>query len=347
MVCERHGKDNQLFIMKYLDRLFLDGITFIQTLKRVIIIGKRVGRGGHSLGTSHDHGGNTNKKILAISFILITVFMFVEAVGGFITNSLALISDAGHMLSDAVSLGLSLLAFKLGEKQANSDRTFGYKRFEILAAFINGVTLILISIYIFYEAYQRFSEPPEVASTGMLIIAVIGLLVNLVVAWIMMKGDTTANLNMKSAFLHVLSDMLGSIGAIIAALLIMFLGWNYADPIASVVVAVLIIISGWRVTKEAVSILMEGRPANIDFEDVNRTIMSFEDVVDIHDLHTWSITSGFPVLTCHLVVKQDVDRDALLKAVSSVIEEKFNIYHVTIQMEGELSGIQDVEKRLH
>lgn len=299
------------------------------------------------MDTGHDHGGNTNKKILAISFILITVFMFVEAVGGFITNSLALISDAGHMLSDAISLGLSLLAFKLGEKQANTDRTYGYKRFEILAALFNGATLILISIYIFYEAYHRFSEPPEVASTGMLIIAVIGLIVNLIVAWIMMKGDTTGNLNLKSAFLHVLSDMLGSIGAIIAALLIMFFGWNYADPIVSVVVSVLIIISGWRVTKEAVNILMEGRPAHIDFEEVNRTITSFEGVVDIHDLHTWSITSGFPVLTCHLVVKTNTDRDALLKAVSWALRDKFGIEHVTIQMEGESLSIQEDEGHLH
>ncbi|EST94733.1 cation transporter, partial [Staphylococcus epidermidis Scl31] len=169
---------------------------------------------------SHNHTNGANKKTLVISFIIITGYMIIEAFGGFITNSLALLSDAGHMLSDSISLGIALIAFTLGAKRANTSKTFGYKRFEILAAVLNGITLILISLYIFYEALQRFKNPPEVASTGMLIIALVGLLVNIVVAWIMLRGsDVEENLNMRGAYLHVISDMLGSIGAVIAALL--------------------------------------------------------------------------------------------------------------------------------
>ncbi|ESV48816.1 cation diffusion facilitator family transporter, partial [Staphylococcus epidermidis] len=193
----------------------------------------------------HNHTHGANKKTLMISFIIITGYMIIEAIGGILTNSLALLADAGHMLSDSISLGVGLLAFILGEKAADYSKTYGYKRFEILAAVFNGVTLVLIAIYIFYEAYQRFTDPPEVASTGMLIIATIGLLVNILVAWILMRGgDTKENLNIRAAFLHVIGDLLGSVGAIIAALMILFFNWGWADPLASVIVAVLVLISG-------------------------------------------------------------------------------------------------------
>ncbi|WP_145460706.1 cation diffusion facilitator family transporter, partial [Staphylococcus saprophyticus] len=162
---------------------------------------------------NHNHTHGANKKTLLISFIIITSYMIVEGLGGFFTNSLALISDAGHMLSDSISLGIALIAFTLGAKQANTNKTFGYKRFEILAAVLNGITLMLIAIYIFYEAIERFKNPPEVASTGMLIIALVGLFINIIVAWIMLRGsDVEENLNMRGAYLHVISDMLGSIG---------------------------------------------------------------------------------------------------------------------------------------
>ncbi|HEH8720208.1 TPA: cation transporter, partial [Staphylococcus aureus] len=191
----------------------------------------------------HNHTHGANKKTLMISFIIITGYMIIEAIGGILTNSLALLADAGHMLSDSISLGVGLLAFILGEKAADYSKTYGYKRFEILAAVFNGVTLVLIAIYIFYEAYQRFTDPPEVASTGMLIIATIGLLVNILVAWILMRGgDTKENLNIRAAFLHVIGDLLGSVGAIIAALMILFFNWGWADPLASVIVAVLVLI---------------------------------------------------------------------------------------------------------
>lgn len=289
---------------------------------------------GHNHGHDHTHGAN--KKTLLISFIIITGYMIVEAIGGFVTNSLALLSDAGHMLSDSISLGIALLAFTLGEKAANYSKTYGYKRFEILAAVLNGVTLVLIAIYIFYEAIQRFQNPPEVASTGMLVIASIGLLVNILVAWIMMRsGDVEENLNMRGAYLHVISDMLGSIGAIIAALLIIFFGWGWADPLASVIVAALVLRSGYNVTKSGLHVLMEGTPQNVNVEEVVQTIKNTKGIQGVHDLHIWSITSGLNSLSCHAVVDDQMsiaESEQMLRHIEHKLEHK-NIHHMTIQLE--------------
>lgn len=289
---------------------------------------------GHDHGHDHTHGAN--KKTLMISFIIITGYMIIEAIGGFITNSLALLSDAGHMLSDSISLGIALLAFTLAGKAANQRKTYGYKRFEILAAVFNGVTLVLIAIYIFYEAIQRFQNPPEIASTGMLIIAIIGLLINLLVAWIMVRGgDVEENLNMRGAYLHVISDMLGSIGAIIAALLIMFFGWSWADPLASVIVAALVLRSGYYVTKSALHVLMEGTPQNVDIDDVIQTIQNTKGIHSVHDLHVWSITSGLNALSCHAVVDAQMtiaESERLLHQIEHELAHK-NIHHMTIQLE--------------
>ena len=285
---------------------------------------------------SHDHTNGANKKVLLISFLIITSYMIVEAIGGFLTNSLALLSDAGHMLSDSISLAIALIAFKLAEKAANRSKTYGYKRFEILAAVINGLTLIAISLYIFYEAIDRFANPPEVATTGMLIISVIGLAVNVLVAWIMMRGgDTGGNLNMRGAYLHVLSDMLGSVGAITAALLMMFFDWGWADPLASVIVAILILRSGYFVTKAAVHVLMEGTPQNIDIDDILQAISKTKGIQGIHDLHIWSITSGLNALSCHAVVDHQLtiaESENILHQIEHNLEHK-GITHVTIQME--------------
>ncbi|WP_394186587.1 cation diffusion facilitator family transporter [Metabacillus halosaccharovorans] len=289
---------------------------------------------GHEHGHDHTHGAN--KKTLMISFMIITSYMIIEAFGGFMTNSLALLSDAGHMLSDSISLGIALLAFTLGEKGANHSKTFGYKRFEILAAGLNGVTLIIIAIYIFYEAIQRFQHPPEVSSTGMLIIATIGLLVNIFVAWIMLRGgDLEENLNMRGAYLHVISDMLGSIGAIIAALLIIFFGWSWADPLASVIVAALVLRSGYYVTKSSLHVLMEGTPQNVDVDDVVQSFQNTKGIHSVHDLHVWSITSGLNALSCHAVVDEQLSiaqSQRLLRQVEHDLEHK-NIHHMTIQLE--------------
>ncbi|MGG4479697.1 cation diffusion facilitator family transporter [Paenibacillus illinoisensis] len=292
----------------------------------------------HNHDHGHHHAHPNNKKVLLFSFIIITLYMIVEAVGGFVTNSLALISDAGHMLSDAVALGIALLAFTFGEKAVNTGKTYGYRRFEILAATLNGVTLIAISLYIFYEAIGRFIHPPEVATVGMLIISIVGLLVNILVAWIMMRGsDTENNLNMRGAYLHVISDMLGSIGAIAAALLMMFFGWGWADPLASVIVAVLVLRSGFFVTKSSLHILMEGTPANVDVNDLVQTIKKVDGVHGVHDVHVWSITSNLNALTAHIVVDGTLtiyEAETLVQKIEHMLEHK-DIKHVTLQVESE------------
>lgn len=292
--------------------------------------------GSHHEHHNHSHGAN--KKVLFISFIIITLYMIIEAIGGWLTNSLALLSDAGHMFSDALSLGIAWLAFILGERAASASKTYGYKRFEILAAMFNGAALIIIALLIFYEAAGRFMDPPEVATTGMLIISGIGLCVNILVAWIMMRGgDTEHNLNMRGAFLHVISDMLGSVGAIVAALLIIFFGWGWADPLASVIVAVLVLRSGYYVMKSAVHILMEGTPTTVDLDEIIATIKAFDGIENIHDLHVWSITSGFNALSCHAVVSREMtiaDGEKILHKIEHVLEHK-GIIHVTIQLETE------------
>lgn len=290
----------------------------------------------HAHGHAHGHTHSANKKTLLISFIIIAGYMVIEVIGGLITNSLALLSDAGHMLSDAISLGIALMAFRVGEKAADYSKTYGYRRFEILAAVLNGATLVLIAFFIFYEAIQRFQNPPQIASTGMLIVASVGLLVNMLVAWIMMRGgDVEENLNMRGAYLHVISDMLGSVGAISAALLIMFLDWGWADPLASVIVAVLILRSGYQVSKSGLHVLMEGTPQNVDMDHIIQTIQDTEGIESVHDLHVWSITSGLHALSCHAVVCDQMsiaESECILQQIEHELEHQ-NIHHVTIQLE--------------
>lgn len=289
---------------------------------------------GHSHG-GNGHNYNANKKALTISFTLIAGFMFIEFIGGYFTRSLALISDAGHMLSDAVALGLSLSALIFGAKEATSSKTYGYKRFEILAALLNGIVLVLLSIFIFKEAIERLSNPSLVIGKGMMIISTIGLIINIIVAWILhSQGSTKENLNVRSAFLHVIGDLLGSVGAIIAAVLIMLFEWYIADSIASMIVSLLVLYSGWNVLKESVNILMEAKPANISSEEMIELLNSIEGVTNVHDLHIWMITSDFSVMTVHLKVSNNSDRDLILEKAKQSIYKTFGIKHVTIQIEG-------------
>lgn len=296
---------------------------------------------GHHGGHSHDHGHHhhsNNKKALLASFVLISTFMVIEVIGGFMTNSLALLSDAGHMLSDAAALGLSYTAIRLSEKKATYSKSFGYKRFEIIAACLNGLTLIVISVFIFVEAIQRFVNPPEVQSLGMLMISIIGLFVNIIAAWILMSGDKEENLNVRSAFLHVIGDMLGSVGAIAAALLIYFFDWGIADPIASMIVAVLIVISGYRVVRDSFHILMEGTPNQIDMKEVKESLKELPHVTDVHDLHIWTITSGFLTLSCHVVIDADGNHDTTLAVSQKLLHDQYGIEHSTIQVEKQEVG---------
>ena len=289
---------------------------------------------GHA-GPDHTHLQTSNKRLLFAAFLITISFMTAEIIGGIWANSLALISDAGHMFSDAFSLVLSLFAIKLASKPPSAKRTYGFYRFEILAAFINGLTLAVIALYIYYEAYQRLIAPPEVQSGIMLWIAIIGLLANLGSAAILMRGDTKGNLNLRSAFLHVLGDMLGSVGAIIAGALIALFGWYIADPIISIIVATLVLISGWRVTKESVHVLTEGSPLHVDVAELSRNLYTINGVKGIHDLHVWTITSGLEALSCHIVIAPDKNVQEMLLACKRVIHERLGIDHVTLQFESE------------
>ncbi|MCD8213143.1 MAG: cation diffusion facilitator family transporter [Campylobacter sp.] len=288
---------------------------------------------------SHNHAHAANKTILLNSFLVISGFMFIEIAGGALTNSLALLSDAGHMFSDAAALALCLFAFKFGEKKGTIKNTFGYKRIEILAAAINGLALIAIAAWIILEAVRRFANPPQIATLGMLAVSAVGLAVNIFVAWYM-HGNVRENINMRGAYLHVLSDILGSLGAITAALLMIGFGWSWADPLASLFVSLLIAKSGYDVLKAALHILMEGAPSNVRMEQILTTIKSVDEVKSVHDLHVWSITSGLNALSAHIVIKGDIRVSAaqnILRRIEHKLEH-LGINHVTIQTETQTHG---------
>lgn len=315
-----------------------------------------MGHHHHHHHHGHDHHGHHhhhhfdevregNKKGLFIALIITTGIMLLEFFGGLITNSLALLSDSGHMLSDASSLALSLVAFWFATRPASPKKTYGFYRFEILAALFNAVTLFVIAGFIVYEAFQRFFEPPTVASGTMMIIAGIGLLANILSAWsLISKGDVKNNVNLRSAYLHVLGDALGSVGAIIAGLLMLMFEWYIADPFISVVVAILILKSAWGVLTHSIHILMEGTPITIDQKEVKATLEEIEGVIDVHDLHIWTITSGIDSLTCHILIKDDHDSQEILQQSIDKIRDKFKIEHTTIQIEK--SSIEHGEMRV-
>lgn len=271
---------------------------------------------------------------MAAALGITTFFMVVEVVGGVLTNSLALLSDAGHMLSDSSALGLSLLAIWLAARPHAPGRTFGYHRAEILAALANGLTLVAISLYVFWAAAQRFSDPPDVQSAPMLVVAVVGLSANGVSA-VLLSRLGPGSLNVRSAFLHVLGDALGSVGAIVAGVVMLTTGWFLADPLISVGIGVLILVSAVRVTRESLGIVLEFVPKNIKIEDVTGSLLSVEGVTDVHDLHVWTVTSGFVALTCHLRVDQGADTAAVLRSAADALGQRYEIRHVTIQPEHE------------
>lgn len=284
-------------------------------------------------GHGHSHAPN-NKQGLLIALLITGGIMFLEFFGGLITNSLALLSDSGHMLSDTGSLALSLVAMIFAVKPASVKNTYGFYRFEVLAALFNGVSLFVIAGFIIWEAIQRFAEPPAVASGSMMIIAAIGLLANLVSAWMLMrKSDVKDNLNVHSAYLHIIGDALGSVGAILAGLIMALSGWYAADPIISVLVALLILRSAWGVVKHAFHILMEGTPGNIDAARVKAALLELEGVLDVHDLHIWTITSGLNSLSCHLLVEDKPNAQHILQQAVSLLEQRFKLSHTTIQVE--------------
>lgn len=275
-----------------------------------------------------------NRRALSLALAITLFFMVVEVIGGIITNSLALLADAGHMFSDASALGLSLFAIWLAGKPHTHERTFGYHRAEILAALANGITLAAVSFYVFWEAARRFAEPPEVQSAPMLAVAVIGLAAN-GAAGLILGGLSGTSLNVRSAFLHVLGDALGSVGVIAAGIVMLTTGWFLADPLISIGIGVLILIGGLRVTREALGIILEFAPRHIDIGQVRAALLSFDGVTDVHDLHVWTITSGFVALSCHMCIREGCDSASLLRRATHLLAERFQIRHVTIQPEHE------------
>ncbi|CAN5624445.1 cation diffusion facilitator family transporter [soil metagenome] len=269
---------------------------------------------------------------LAITLCLTTAFMVAEVIGGLITGSRALIADAGHMLSDSASLALALFAFWLSDRPPTPDRSFGYKRAEILAALANGVALVAISIWIFIEAFRRFSDPPEILGGWMLAVAVIGLFVNGAGVLILSRSEGQS-LNLQGAMRHVIADALGSVGAISAALIIILTGWRYADPIISVLIGVLVLASSWTLLRDSVSILLEASPPGIDPNEVGNTLVAAEGVREVHDLHIWTITSGFPALAAHVLVGREENCHARRRDLEKILERDFGIEHTTLQVD--------------
>jgi cobalt-zinc-cadmium efflux system protein len=258
--------------------------------------------------------------------------MVAEAVGGWWTGSLALLADAGHMLTDVAALGLALFAVWFAHRPATPSKTFGYHRLEILAALVNGVALIVISLLIFYEAWQRWFSPPSVHANGMMLIAGGGLIVNMLCAWIL-HGRHEIDLNIRGAWLHVLSDALGSIGAITAGVVMSIYGWYAADPLFSVFIGLLIVWSSWTLIRESTNVLLEGTPAHINLAAVESTILETVGVTAVHDLHIWTITSGREALSAHVIHSDTLPQPELLRNLREKLHDQFGVDHVTIQME--------------
>lgn len=290
---------------------------------------------GHDHGHCHAHGirREGNKQSLTIALVITFGIMIAEAVGGYLTNSLALLSDSGHMLSDVGSLALSLLAVWFAAKPPSAQKSYGYYRFEILAALLNGLTLFIVAGFIIWEAYHRLVDPPAVGSGMMILIAFIGLLANLASAWVLLRqGDVKNNINLRSAYLHVLGDALGSVGAIVAGLLMQMYEWYIADPIISVIVAVMILKGAWGLVVQAVHILMEGVPTKANVDEISAILTDIDGVVNVHDVHVWTVTTGYEVFSCHMMVRQGVRSAQVLSHAVPLLEQKFGIRHTTIQV---------------
>lgn len=288
------------------------------------------------MGSNHDHGsaavreGHQKKLIMALA--LTGSFMIAEVIGAWITGSLALLSDASHMFTDTAALAISLIALQIAKRPADQKRTFGYARLEILASTFNAVLLFLVAMYILYEAYQRFFMPAEIATGAMMWIAIAGLIINLI-SMRLLASASNESLNVKGAYLEVWSDMLGSLGVIIAALIIRFTGWTWVDTIVAVAIGLWVLPRTWQLLRESLGILMEGVPRGLDVAAIETTIRNVDGVTDVHDLHVWAVSSGSNVMTSHVVVGDTADGDAVLAGVVEAVSDAFEIHHCTIQIE--------------
>jgi cobalt-zinc-cadmium efflux system protein len=286
----------------------------------------------HGHGHAHDHTRDANPAALRKVLALTGTFLIVEVVGGLLTGSLALLSDAAHMFTDTAALAIALAATRIGERPADSRRTFGYQRFEILAASVNAVLLFAVGFYILYEGYRRLIEPPHIQSLGVLAIAGLGLLVNLLAMRILWAGQKSS-VNMRGAYLEVWSDALASLGVLAGAMILWRTGWSWVDTAVAVGIGLWVLPRAWSLLKETVNVLLEGVPEGIELDEVVDAIASTAGVADVHDLHVWALTSSAPSLSAHLVVCDGADTDAVRIAVAHALAHRFDIHHATLQTE--------------
>lgn len=287
------------------------------------------------MSAGHDHGANANERSLKRALLLTSTFLVVEVVGGIWSGSLALLSDAAHMFTDAVALGIALLAIRMGRRAADDARTFGYARFEILAAAFNALLLFVVAGYVLYEAYRRFSEPPEVQSIAMLVVATAGLIINFI-SMRMLTGSKDKSLNIKGAYLEVWADLLGSVGVIAGAIVIYLTGWTWVDTLVAVAIGLWVLPRTWVLLSESVNVLLEGVPSEVVLKDVRELLVSHPGVANVHDLHVWSLSNGKTSLTAHVVYESTINPQIALEEIRANLAEKFSIRHSTIQMEAKV-----------
>ncbi|MDJ0924014.1 MAG: cation diffusion facilitator family transporter [Acidimicrobiia bacterium] len=289
------------------------------------------------MAATHDHGvpraGIRHKRSLIVAFLLVVVFMVVEIVTGIATGSLALLSDAGHMATDALGLGMALAAISAADRATTGGRhTYGLYRLEILAALANAILLIVVAGYVLFEAARRIDQPPDVVSGPMLVVAILGLIVNLI-AWRLLRVGAAESINVEGAYLEVLADLFGSVGVIVAALLIRFADWTWADPVFAVVIGVFILPRAWNLGRRSLQILLQAAPEGLDIEEVRSKLDAIAGVVEIHDLHVWTLTSEMDVATLHLVTDEATDPHPVLDQARDLLESDYGIAHATIQVE--------------
>ena len=312
-------------------------------------------RGGAD-GHGHDHGGHgdhghvhgvsadANVPKLATALALILGFMAVEVVVGLLSGSLALLSDAAHMLTDAAAIALSLVAARLARRPAAGSMTFGLKRVEILSAQANGVTLLVLAAIIAIEGVRRLVDPPEVEGGLILVVALAGIVVNLAATWVLAQADRRS-LNVEGSFQHVLTDLYAFIGTAVAAGIILLTGFERADPIVSLIIATLMLRSGWGLVRASGRVFLEAAPRGVDPDEVGRALAAEHDVVEVHDLHVWELTSGFPMLSAHVVVATDSDCHGIRRELEHTIHERFGIEHTTLQVDHECGDLLTIQPR--
>jgi cobalt-zinc-cadmium efflux system protein len=285
----------------------------------------------------HDHGRVESRRALVIALGLTAAYTVVEVVGGLYTGSLALLADAVHMLSDNVALAIALVAAWLATRPSTPEKSFGYKRAEVLAALANGVLLVALSVWIFVAAARRLSDPPDVLGGWMLAIALVGIAVNLLAGAVLYRSRAES-INVDAAFRHVLADLLGSFGVLAAAVIILSTGWLQADPLVSILIGILVLASAWSILRDSTQILLEATPRGIDAEALGRRLASAPGVVEVHDLHVWTITSGFPALSAHVLVRPGDDCHRRRRELERLLRDEFGIEHTTLQVDHAAEG---------